>query len=199
MTKQLGFHLEQGYCVGCFTCQIACKDKNNLAVGQRFRRVHEFAGGGYGPAGQGLIHNVYAYWLSLSCNHCEQPVCVANCPTGAMRKRPKDGVVYVDQSRCIGCRYCVMSCPYGAPQYNPSTGKTGKCDFCKDRLDRGERPACVEACPMRVLDFGDIDELRAKYSGTDYVRGLPGPEKTRPSIIITPHRDAVPEQGGGPK
>lgn len=191
MSNQLGFYLQQGHCVGCFTCQIACKDKNDLAVGQRFRRVHEFAGGGFTQTDHGFVNNVYAYWLSMACNHCENPACVANCPTGAMQKRPEDGIVFVDQSRCVGCQYCVMSCPYGAPQFNPKIGKTGKCDFCRDLLEKGEQPACVAACPMRVLHFGPIDELRRKYQGTDQIQGMPDPDRTNPSIIIAPHRDAV--------
>ena len=191
MSGQLGFHLQQGYCAGCFTCQIACKDKNDLEVGQRFRRVREYEGGGFARTERGLIHNVYAYWLSMSCNHCEDPVCVKNCPTGAMQKRPEDGIVFVDQARCIGCRYCQMSCPYGAPQYNPKIGKMGKCDFCQDLLARGGQPACVEACPMRVLTFGSLEELRKLHGGVRQIKGLPAPDRTNPSLVITPHRHAV--------
>lgn len=191
MSKQLGFYVEQGHCVGCKTCQIACKDKNDLEVGQLFRKVHEFADGGFQQDGGAVTHNVRAYWLSLSCNHCQDAPCVKNCPTGAMQKRPEDGIVFIDQERCIGCRYCVMSCPYGAPQYNPKKGKTGKCDFCKDLLAAGKQPACVASCPLRALGFGQLDELREKHGKTDQVRGMPGPERTKPSLVITPHRDAI--------
>ena len=193
MSEQLGFYFQQDRCIGCFTCQIACKDKNDLEVGQRFRKVHEFAGGGYTQTGRGLVNNVYAYWLSMSCNHCEDPICVKNCPTHALQKRAEDGIVFIDQNQCIGCRYCVMSCPYGAPQFNPKTGKTGKCDMCKDLLAKGEKPVCVTACPMRLLDCGKLDELRKKYQGVDQIKGMPEP-KTKPSFVITPHRDAVMER-----
>lgn len=151
------------------------------------------AGGGYTQTGKGLVNDVYAYWLSMSCNHCEDPICAKNCPTGALQKRPGDGVVFIDQAKCIGCRYCVMSCPYGAPQYNPKTGKTGKCDMCKDLLAKGEKPVCVTACPMRVLEAGKIEELRKKYQGVDQIKGMPEP-KTKPAFVITPHRNAVMER-----
>ncbi|HHY60255.1 MAG TPA: dimethylsulfoxide reductase subunit B [Clostridia bacterium] len=189
--KQLAFYLNQQRCTGCFTCQIACKDKNDLPLGQLFRRVHEVAGGGYTESGGAFRHNVYAYWISLSCNHCQEPLCVKNCPTGAMQKREEDGIVFVDQNRCIGCRYCTWSCPYGAPEYNPEKGKTGKCDFCQDLLERGEPPACVAACPMRALDFGTLEELAQKYGGVNQIKGLPDPGFTKPSLLITPHRDAI--------
>jgi anaerobic dimethyl sulfoxide reductase subunit B (iron-sulfur subunit) len=191
MTTQLGFHFDQRHCVGCCTCQIACKDQNDLDVGQLFRRVREYAGGEFRQIGKAVMPDVYAFWLSLGCNHCQDPLCVANCPTGAMQKRALDGIVFVDQDVCIGCRYCVMSCPYGAPQYNPDKGKTGKCDLCRSRLAEGQSPACVAACPQRVLDFGPIDALRQKYGTVAQVHGMPSPDRTHPSVVITPHRDAT--------
>lgn len=191
MKKQLAFYFQQENCVGCSTCQVACKDKNDLAVGQLFRKVHEFSGGDYQEIGKKVVANVYAYWLSLSCNHCQQPVCVKNCPSGAMQKRPEDGVVFVDQERCLGCKYCMMSCPYGAPQYNEKKGKMGKCDFCRDLLAAGKEPVCVASCPMRVIGYGELSELREKYGAADVVQGMPSPDRTKPSIVIVPHRSAI--------
>jgi len=191
MTKQLGFYVRQDRCVGCFTCQIACKDKHDLAVGQNFRKVKKIEGGGYTKDGLGYVNNVYAFWTSLACNHCKNPKCVTGCPTGAMTKNPEDGIVYVNQSKCIGCGYCAMNCPYGAPQLNVKTGKMGKCDLCRDLLAKGERPACVEACPMRVLDYGDMDELKKKYEGSADGKGLPDSVITEPSLLIHPHRHAI--------
>ena len=190
--KQLGFHINLERCNGCLTCQIACKDKNDLPMGCLYRQVHEIAGGGYTEVNNVVKANVFAYWIPMSCNHCKDPMCVKNCPTGAMQKRPEDGIVFVDQSKCIGCQYCVCSCPYDAPQYDPDKGKTGKCDLCKDLLSQGEQPACVAACPMRALDFGPMEELKQKYGGVERVKGLPEPNLTKPSLLITPHRDAAP-------
>lgn len=189
MAKQYGFYVDQQHCVGCFTCQIACKDKNELADGLRWRKVHEFNGGTCIKENGVFKNNVFAYWLPLSCNHCKNPKCVENCPTGAMYKREEDGVVLVDQDRCVGCGYCVWSCPYEAPKV---VGKTvSKCNFCIDLLEQGENPACVDACIMRVLKFGPIEELRAEYGEIAEVKGLPSKDITDPSLVITPHKDAI--------
>lgn len=189
-TQQLGFHVDMSVCLGCKTCVIACKDKNDLDVGQNFRRVVEIEGGDYINVGNAVAPNVFAYWISISCNHCDNPKCVANCPTGACAKG-ENGIVAIDQEKCIGCRYCTWSCPYGAPQYNPSKGKTNKCNLCADLLAKGEEPACQAACPVRAITVGPIDELRRKFGGTADLVGLPSSSLTRPNIIFTPHRDAV--------
>lgn len=191
---QKGFYINQQFCVGCKACQIACKDKNDLEVGQLWRKVTEVSDGNYVRQGNGIKAHVYAYWISMACNHCADPKCVANCPTGAMYKRKEDGVVLVDENRCIGCRYCTWSCPYSAPQYNELKGKIGKCNYCLDLVSQGKDPACVAACPMRALGFGEIEDLRKKYQGTDVILGLPDPKITQPSVTITPHKNAMREK-----
>lgn len=191
MGKQLGFYINQKVCSGCSTCQVACKDKNDLKVGQRWRRVTEVSGGSYSFQGTTLHANVSAYFISIGCNHCVNPKCVKNCPTGALYKREEDGLVLHDQDKCIGCRYCTWSCPYGAPQYNPDLGKVGKCNACVDLLKEGEKPACVAACPLRAIDFGEIGELRKKYGAIQTIKGLPEADITNPSLVIQPHRHAV--------
>ncbi len=189
MAKQYGFHIDQQNCIGCFTCQIACKDKNNLAADLRWRKVHEFHGGTTLEENGVYRSSVYSNWLSLACNHCEKPKCVENCPTGAMHKRAEDGIVLVDQDKCIGCGYCVWSCPYEVPQVHEKTAT--KCNFCVDLQAQGKNPACVDACIMRVLHFGPIEELRQKYGKISEVKGLPSADITKPSLVITPHRDAM--------
>lgn len=191
MAKQLGFYIDQDICVGCYTCQITCKDKNDLQVGQNWRRVTEIADGGFSVEGNVIRHNVRAFYTSISCNHCTDPLCVKNCPTGALYKREKDGLVLHDRDKCIGCRYCAWSCPYGAPQFNPELGKMGKCNACVDLLEKGEQPACVSACPSRALKFGEMDELVRKYGKVQKTKGLPDPSITKPSVVIHPHRSAV--------
>ncbi len=115
----------------------------------------------------------FAYYLSISCNHCEDPACTKVCPSGAMHKRD-DGFVVVNEEVCIGCRYCHMACPYGAPQYNAAKGHMTKCDGCYDRVAEGKKPICVESCPLRALDFGPIDELRKKHGELAAVAPLRG-------------------------
>lgn len=191
MAKQLGFHVDASHCIGCKTCQVACKDRADLEVGQLFRRVVDFEEGGWVRRGNAWFHNVSAYWISISCNHCEDPACVHVCPTGAMYKRAEDGIVLVDQSRCVGCQSCIWACPYDAPAYNPATGTVGKCDFCIDRLEAGQRPVCVDACPFQLISFGEITELEKEHGGTAWVKGLPDPNRTKPAYRVTPPRSAI--------
>ncbi|MCI1945150.1 DMSO/selenate family reductase complex B subunit [Clostridium luticellarii] len=191
MRRQLAFYFEQKSCTGCGTCSIACKDKNNLETGQNFRKVYEVSGGSYKRRGRAIFPDVYAFWISISCNHCLDPVCAKSCPTGAVVKRKKDGIVYICEEKCIGCCRCIKSCPYKAPQYDEHIKKVRKCDFCMDLLAEGREPACVAACPMRALAYGPLDLLVQKYGSIDEVQGMPEGNITKPALVIMPHRDAV--------
>jgi anaerobic dimethyl sulfoxide reductase subunit B (iron-sulfur subunit) len=189
MTKQYAFYFDSSSCTGCKACQVACKDKNNLEVGVLWRRVYSVTGGDWVSTGNAWTSQAFAYELSISCNHCQDPLCVHVCPTTAMHKR-EDGIVLVDASKCIGCKYCEWVCPYGAPQYDPSKGKMTKCNLCEDYLAEGGNPACVDACVMRALDFGELSELQAKYGTVDNIFPLPLGSTTQPALVITPHKDA---------
>lgn len=175
----LGFYFDMNMCIGCRTCQIACKDKNDLDVGIIFRRVLTFETGTYPEA--------KSYNYSGTCNHCAEPKCVEGCPTGAMHIA-EDGTVQHNADKCIGCKYCTWNCPYGVPQYVAKLGKVRKCDSCKDLRDAGGNPACVDACLMRCLKFGDLDELRKEYGPglVQEITVLPSAEKTNPSVLINP-------------
>lgn len=113
------------------------------------------------------------------------------CPSGAMHKR-EDGFVVVDEDVCIGCRYCHMACPYGAPQYNAEKGHMTKCDGCYSRVAEGKQPICVESCPLRALEFGPIDELRQKHGTLAAVAPLPRAHFTKPNIVIKPNANSRP-------
>ena len=172
-----GFYFDMTRCIGCRACQVACKDKNRLEVGVTFRNAKTYETGSF--------PNVNVFNYSASCNHCENPACVANCPTGAMYKA-EDGTVIHDREMCIGCQSCVRSCPYEVPVFDESIGKVKKCDACAYLRAKGMKPACVDACPNRALDFGDIDELKAKY-GSDLVSEigiLPSADATGPNVLI---------------
>lgn len=173
---RLGFYFDQTFCTGCRTCQIACKDKNRLEVGTIFREVKTYEIGDY--------PEVQTYHYAATCNHCENPACLAACATGAIYKA-EDGTVIIDREMCDGCGNCVEFCPYQVPKIMDD-GKAGKCDACAYLRAKGENPACVDACPMRVLEFGDLDELAAKH-GDDLVCELPilpSAELTHPSLLI---------------
>lgn len=196
MAKQLGFYYNSDICVGCKACQIACKDKNKLPTGVLWRRVVEYGGGSWLPRDGVLVpQDVFGYFLSISCNHCENPACTQACPTGAMHK-DENGIVSIDADKCIGCRYCEWACPYGAPQFNAELQRMTKCDFCIDLIEAGQKPACVSACTMRALDFGELDELREKYGDLNEVEPLPVNNITSPSLVINPHRQAQPSGEG---
>ncbi len=195
MAKQMAFYFNASACTGCRVCAIACKDRSSLPVGINWRHVRNYAGGGWvpDPDNRGFLipSNIFAYSTSTSCMHCQNPACVNVCPTTAMHKR-EDGVVLVDASKCIGCRYCEWACPYGAPQFSEEKGVMTKCDFCQDLQAQGQNPACVDACVMRALDFGELSELQAKYGSVQATAPLPDPGITHPSFVMTPHKDAQP-------
>ncbi len=131
----------------------------------------------------------------LLCNHCDEPPCTRVCPTEATWKRESDGIVMMDWHRCIGCRYCVVACPYGSRSFNwrdprpavdeiddsfptRTRGVVEKCTFCDERLAKGQMPACVEACPHNALAFGDLEdpdsEVRQLLAENFTIRRKPG-------------------------
>lgn len=190
MSNQLAFYFNAQVCTACKVCQIACQDKNNLPEDIRWRRVLQYGGGSWISQDGFLVpNNVTAYSISFACMHCEKAVCMEVCPVSAISKRD-DGVVLIDQAKCIGCRYCQWACPYGAPQFREDLGVMTKCTFCEDLLAQGQNPACVDACVMRCLDFGNIDELRQKYGNMDAIEPLPTADITKPSLVITAHKHA---------
>ncbi len=184
MTTQYGFFIDSARCTGCKTCELACKDYKNLTPEVSFRRIYEYAGGDWQEDNGVWQQNVFAYYLSIACNHCEDPACTKVCPSGAMHKR-EDGFVVVNEEVCIGCRYCHMACPYGAPQYNADKGHMTKCDGCHERVAEGKKPICVESCPLRALEFGPISDLRARHGRVADMPPLPDSSKTAPNLVLS--------------
>lgn len=145
----------QARCISCKACEVHCKVKNGVPLGAKLG-MH-IASGPTNVDGKPVIRTLY-----MPCFHCEEPWCVNACPTGAMTRRAKDGIVYVDQKRCVGCKACMMACPWRVPQWNEATRKVMKCDYCRDRIDEGLKPACVTACTAHALEFTTPNEASQK-------------------------------------
>jgi anaerobic dimethyl sulfoxide reductase subunit B (iron-sulfur subunit) len=193
--KQLGFFVDSAACSGCKACQMACKDRHDLPVGQLWRRVYEVAGGGWKREGSAWTSTVVAYHLSIGCNHCVQPICVEVCPSGAAHRR-SDGIVLIEEHRCLGCGYCRWACPYGAPIFDEDRGVMAKCHFCHDEIDAGRPPVCVSACPMRALEFGELDELRRRHGTVADTYPLPAEHHTEPALVVKPHPGSTTTDAG---
>lgn len=161
-------------CIGCQACEVHCKTNKGLPVGPAL--CQNIAVGPLPIDGMPRIRFVF-----MPCFHCTEPSCLTVCPTGAVIKRASDGIVYIDQARCIGCKSCITACPWGACQWNPVTSKAVKCDYCMDRLDAGLRPACVTKCLTGCLEFGEAnqvdDKRRRRFAQALAASGFAGEKK----------------------
>jgi molybdopterin-containing oxidoreductase family iron-sulfur binding subunit len=192
-----GMVIDLKRCVGCNSCTVACRGKNGTPAGIQYHRVEKHEVGKY-PAAR-------MEFRPIPCMHCQEPACLDVCPTGATYKKD-NGLVLIDHNKCIGCRYCVLACPYEVRQslrkienyfgdaVTPyemvkhrgfDKGTAVKCDFCADRLEQGLLPACVVTCPAQARFFGDLENpesevsaLIARHRGTVLKEEL----GTRPSV-----------------
>ncbi|MBO0886313.1 MAG: 4Fe-4S dicluster domain-containing protein [Acidimicrobiales bacterium] len=187
---RMGFFTDTSVCIGCKACEVACKEwnhvpedglalsgmsyDNSLGLGadtwrhvafveQRKPVAAQVAGvshDGSDPAGHHLR------WLMASdvCKHCTHAACLDVCPTGALF-RTEFGTVVVQEDICNGCKYCIAACPYGVIDQRQGDGRAWKCTLCYDRLSVGMEPACAKACPTDSIQFGPLEELRARAGG----------------------------------
>lgn len=190
---QYGFHFDALRCTGCEDCVEACCAQHGIPRSLSFRSVESYEGGTWEESEDGATTTMlFTYFLSLSCNECSAPLCVAVCPTGALRKDARTGLVSLDESVCSGCGNCVEECPYGAPKINPDDGRAMKCDACNGSMSSAVSgvgplvvPSCVEACSEHALEFGDIVRLRALYGSVASVPPLPPVEVAHPNLVLT--------------
>ncbi len=179
-----GMVIDLKRCYGCYSCQVACKAANHTPQGIQFAKCYQGEIGSYPAALRQMLPTL--------CMQCAEPECLKVCPTGATQQN-EYGVVTVDPNLCMGCKYCMMACPYGQRHtvsdwktYFPDSeekeldayqayckakweekngyGMATKCDFCFDRVQAGGRPACVEACPAKARVFGDLDDPDSEIS-----------------------------------
>lgn len=151
-------HQDIKKCINCRACEVQCKANKSLPQGPRPCQIIEI-----GPKMVG--GQPKASYVFMSCFHCEDPWCITACPSGAMKKR-EDGIVFIDEELCTGCKKCITACPWGAPQWNPETKKVVKCDFCMDRIDMGLEPACVTTCITQCLSFHKHESVKSDIPET---------------------------------
>ena len=163
-------------CVGCLACMVACKAVNNVPIGSYWNKVLRI-----GPSlkpGATSAHDVEMYYLPVQCQHCENPECVKVCPTQASHVT-EDGTVQIDKSKCIGCQFCAMACPYGVRYLNEEERVVEKCTLCEQITAQGGLPQCVIQCGGRARFFGDleqgIDTFEAPAVGYDVDRSYDNP------------------------
>jgi Fe-S-cluster-containing dehydrogenase component len=167
-----GMGIEIDKCIGCNRCVEACKTENDVPLEPFFFRtwIERYA---IRKDGEVAVESISvkakrpaepapedgevlrSFFVPKLCNHCANPPCVQVCPVGATFSTA-DGCVLVDKDRCIGCRYCIQACPYGARYLDPRTRTADKCTFCYHRIVKGLLPACVEVCPTQARIFGDL-------------------------------------------
>ena len=182
---KLGLVIDLDTCVGCHACAVACKEWNAGGIGGPltdedpygarptgvwFNRVHAYEIEALDGLDDRAPQPAMTLHFPRSCLHCETPACVTVCPTGASYKRAEDGIVLVDEDKCIGCKLCSWACPYGAREYSEVEGVMKKCTLCVDRIyneslpEHMRQPACVQACPTRARHFGDLGDPESAVS-----------------------------------
>lgn len=173
---RLGMVIDTSRCIGCHTCAVACKVANNLPNHIWWNKVVTEGATGDFP-------NNSPIYKTMNCQHCDNPPCMSVCPPGAISKNAGNGVVTLDSDMCLGCQACLHVCPYDALAFNDvepeyyvghALGEfdapvhrhntMGKCTFCSNRLERGDKPACMELCVTRARFWGDLDDPNSDVS-----------------------------------
>jgi formate dehydrogenase iron-sulfur subunit len=182
MIPQKAMLIDITLCVGCNQCQEACKAQNHLAGGKEDKLT---------ATAYTALEEHDGVNVRRMCQHCVQPTCVSVCPVGAFTKTAEGPVLY-DESKCIGCRYCMQACPFRVPKYEWSSTKprVQKCRFCAERVKQGLPTACSEACPTGATKFGNRDDLireaydRIKAEPDKYVHKVYGVQEVGGTSIL---------------
>lgn len=141
-------------CLGCKSCEIACAVEHSESR-DLYQAIHQSPR----PSARVEVAVGDGFVVPLQCRQCQDAPCIAICPSNALMRADQDSPVVIDHDLCIGCQWCVLACPFGVITLDEKSRTIIKCDQCFERLERGERPACVSACPTRALDFKTIEEV----------------------------------------
>jgi Fe-S-cluster-containing dehydrogenase component len=179
------FVFDVAKCVGCYNCQISCKDENAGNDWSPYSKPEPEIGVFYNHIEEnvrGSVPKVKVAFVNIRCNHCDDAKCIQACPAKAIYKRESDGLNIIDPQKCTGCRACVDACPYGTISFNESLNIAQKCSGCAHLLDRGwpiKEPRCVDACPVQALRFGEAADFKDEIAKAEVLH----PEfKTKPSV-----------------
>lgn len=183
--EQYRFVFDMKKCEGCHCCEVACNEQHNNPAEVKWRRVGEMEGGVF-PAFQEVFN-------SMSCNHCIDPECLKGCPTESYIKLDNGVVEHIDDT-CIGCQYCTWNCPYQSPVYNKDRGIVTKCHMCHEKLDLGETPACIQACPTGAISIEVVN--KEKWLEEDLKKEGVGPLLVDTDITKPTTRYVLPEIKG---
>ena len=154
--SRYGMVIDLSRCIGCHACTITCKMENSVPDTCFRTWVVE--------ADKGTYPSVTRVKLPRLCNQCQNAPCISVCPVKATYRDNEGGVIKVEQKKCIGCRYCIASCPYNARYLNTAKGTAEKCDLCFDRVKGGLMPACVSTCVSHARHFGDLNDPESEVS-----------------------------------
>jgi tetrathionate reductase subunit B len=170
--------IDASKCFNCKACIISCQLENGVSPLDSRNWVKEIT-----EKQSGEYH-----FQPANCMQCDEPSCVAACPVPGATYKAKDGIVIIDQTRCINCGNCVSACPYGARYRHPVKKVADKCDFCLHRISKGLQPACVVTCPTKARIFGDLNDPRSEVSGLleggDLIRVINAKVDTKPNIYF---------------
>lgn len=179
--KRFGMLVDMRKCIGCQACTVSCSVENQPPIGQFRTTVLQY------EVDQPETSMPAMVSLPRLCNHCDEPPCVPVCPVQATFQR-SDGIVLVDNERCVGCGYCVQACPYDARFINHETQTADKCTFCEHRLEAGLLPACVESCVGGARVIGDLNDAHSEINQRiaahkDEIKVLKPGMKTQPHVF----------------